>query len=239
MHKRKRLDEEPFSHLRELRKERERERRRLRLIKGLEQGIKTVNPNLYHLYRDQTFFRYNVVLTRDDEESGIQGERYILMIHESNAKPHLYWFVAKYYRRKGDTQAKVYRPSRSPGVFAREFAQFERFFLLKTGVPWAQRLIQFAAAGAGAAGKNTKDTKEGDDDRNGKTGRLFDYAPPRGGKPVGWVPPEFMPADDESVDGAAADETEEEVTAEDEEHEAAVRDQSLVGGAGAIMMDAE
>lgn len=98
MHRRKRLDEEPFSHLRTLKKEREKERRRVRFIKGLEQGVKMVNPSehffrsagwdrimadkvdLYHLYRDQTFFQYNVLLARDDEENGIQGERYILAV---------------------------------------------------------------------------------------------------------------------------------------------------------------
>jgi hypothetical protein len=46
MHRRKRLDEEPFSHLRALKKEREREKRRVRGIKGLEQAVRTVNPSL-------------------------------------------------------------------------------------------------------------------------------------------------------------------------------------------------
>ena len=36
--------------------------------------------DLYRIYRDQTFFRYAVVITRDDEENGIVGERYILMV---------------------------------------------------------------------------------------------------------------------------------------------------------------
>lgn len=45
MHARKRLPEEPFSHLRALKKERERERRQLRLLKGLEQGERTINPS--------------------------------------------------------------------------------------------------------------------------------------------------------------------------------------------------
>jgi hypothetical protein len=36
--------------------------------------------DLYHLYRDHTFFQYEVVITRDDEEAGIQGERYVMSV---------------------------------------------------------------------------------------------------------------------------------------------------------------
>ncbi|KAH6841105.1 hypothetical protein B0I37DRAFT_357920 [Chaetomium sp. MPI-CAGE-AT-0009] len=172
MLKGKRLDEEPYSHLRALKRERARERKRLMVIKGLEKAVKEVNPNLYHLYRDHTFFQYEVVMTRDNEEARIQGERYILSIFESNnAKPRLYWFVAKYYKKKGDTQAKIHRPSHAPGMFAREFALFQSFFRNKTGIPWAQRLVKTATT----------------------IKRVFQYQPPIGGKPVGWVPAEYVP----------------------------------------------
>lgn len=77
-------------------------------------------------------------------------------MHESNAKPHLYWFVAKYYKKKGDTQAKIHRPSDAPGLFCREFALFQFLFQIKTGIPWAQRLVR--------AGTTDK--------------RLFRYLPP-------------------------------------------------------------
>ncbi|KAH6627648.1 hypothetical protein F5144DRAFT_514315 [Chaetomium tenue] len=128
--------------------------------------------DLYHLYRDRTFFQYEAVLTRDDEDAGIQGERYILSIFESNnANPHLYWFVVKYYKKKGDTLAKIHRPSHSPGIFSREFALFRSFFRMKTGIPWMQRLVK-----AGATGN-----------------RVFQYQPPIGGKPVGWAPKEYIP----------------------------------------------
>ncbi|KAL2155869.1 hypothetical protein VTH82DRAFT_611 [Thermothelomyces myriococcoides] len=164
MFKGRRLDEEPYSHSRALRRERERERRRLMVIKGLEKAVKEVNPQLYHLYRDHTFFQYQVVITRDNEEAGIQGERYILSIFESNnSRPHMYWFLAKYYKKKSDTQPKIYRPSHAPGVLAREFALFESFFRIKTGIPWAQRLV-----------------KAGNTDKT-----YFRYQPPTGGKPVG------------------------------------------------------
>ncbi|KAK4151764.1 hypothetical protein C8A00DRAFT_35574 [Chaetomidium leptoderma] len=178
----RRLPEEPYSHLRALRRERERERKRLMVVKGLEKAVKEVNPNFYHLYRDHTFFQYEVVMTRDDEEAGIQGERYVLS--SNNAKPRLYWFMAKFYKKKGDAQPKIYRPSHAPGVFAREFALFESFFQIKTGIPWTQRLVK-----AGTAEKS-----------------LFQYQPPTGGKPVGWVPVEYIPADVPDVpDVAMAD----------------------------------
>ncbi|KAK4115028.1 hypothetical protein N656DRAFT_694761, partial [Canariomyces notabilis] len=160
----KRLPEEPYSFVRTLKQQREKERRRMMVIKGLEQAEKGVNPNFYHVYFDHTFFRYEIVLTRGDEELGTQGERYILMIHESNAKPHLYWFVIKYYKKKGDPQPKIHRPSGSPGLFSREFGLFEDFFHKKTGIPWVQRLIK--------AGTTIDKA-------------LFQYAPPTGGKPVG------------------------------------------------------
>lgn len=54
----------------------------------------------------------------------------------------MYWFLAKYYKKKNDTQPKIYRPSHAPGVLAREFALFESFFRIKTGIPWAQRLVK-------------------------------------------------------------------------------------------------
>ncbi|KAK4034920.1 hypothetical protein C8A01DRAFT_18363 [Parachaetomium inaequale] len=174
MLKQKRLDEEPYSHLRALKRERERERKRLMVIKGLEKAVKEVNPNLYHLYRDHTFFQYEVVMTRDDEGAGIQGERYVMSIFESNnAKPRLYWFIARFFKKKGDTLAKIHRPSHAPGVFAREFDLFEKFFQKKTGVPWAQRLVR----------AGTTDNS------------CFQYQPPTGGKPVGWVPAEYIPAE--------------------------------------------
>ena len=36
--------------------------------------------DLYHLYRDHTFFQYEVVMTRDDQAAGIQGERYVMSV---------------------------------------------------------------------------------------------------------------------------------------------------------------
>lgn len=49
--------------------------------------------------------------------------------------------MAKYYKRRGDSQPKFYRQSDAPGLFMQEFAHFENFFYKKTGVPWEQRLV--------------------------------------------------------------------------------------------------
>ncbi|KAL2271880.1 hypothetical protein VTJ83DRAFT_1251 [Remersonia thermophila] len=169
----KRLPTELYSHRRALERERQKERMRLRYEKGIERGVKEVNPNLYHLYRDDTFFQYEVTITRDDETLGIPGERYVLSIWESNnPSPHMYWFVAKFYKKKGDPQPKIHRPSIAAGMLCRELALFESFFHLKTGIPWMQRLVK-----AGTTPRS-----------------YFQYRPPAGGKPVGYVPPEFMPA---------------------------------------------
>lgn len=45
MFAKRRLPEEPYSHLRALKRERERERMRLRVIKGLEKAVREVNPS--------------------------------------------------------------------------------------------------------------------------------------------------------------------------------------------------
>jgi len=47
MHMRKRLPEEPFSHVATLKKQRERERRRVKLKKGLEEGKRAVNTSKF------------------------------------------------------------------------------------------------------------------------------------------------------------------------------------------------
>ncbi|KAK4106743.1 hypothetical protein N658DRAFT_520225 [Parathielavia hyrcaniae] len=177
MLKKKRQPEHDFSHVEQLKRERNREQKALMAIKGLEKAEKEVDPNFYHLHRDHTFFQYEVALTRRvwvAKEGVFQEERHLLSLYESNTgKPHLYWFVAKFYKKKGDSPSGFHRPSHAPGVFAREFAHFEYFFQEKAGIPWAERLVK-----AGTAGKDR-----------------FQYQPPTGGKPVGWAPAQYIPAE--------------------------------------------
>lgn len=56
--------------------------------------------------------------------------------------PHLYFFAAKLYKKKGDAQPNYWKPSESPQSFWTEYNKFKDFFKLKTGVDWDQRLIE-------------------------------------------------------------------------------------------------
>ncbi|KAK5653095.1 hypothetical protein OQA88_9193 [Cercophora sp. LCS_1] len=172
MTKKRRLPEKGYALDTELKKERAKKKAETRHQRGIEQAVRAVNSNLYHHYHDSTFFRYEVTISKED------GARYVMSLYESNAKPHLYWFVAKFYKRKGDSQPHFYRPSATPQLFKREFTEFETFFYKKTGVKWEQRLVR--PAGMGPVGR-----------------LFFRYEIPKGGKPVGYVPEKFMPIEEE------------------------------------------
>ncbi|KAK4242411.1 hypothetical protein C8A03DRAFT_29342 [Achaetomium macrosporum] len=196
MLKGKRLDEKPYSHLEVLKRERQRERKRMLVVKGLEKAVREANPSFYHIYCDHTFFRYEVVLTKDDESAGIQGQRYILTLHESNnTQPYLYWFVARFYKEKGDTQAKIYRPSHAPGVFAREFALFESFFHKKTGVPWEERLMKAGTTDKSFFQYQLPVSVLASEEVDERQQAYFNMNVQTGGKPVGWVPAEYIPGE--------------------------------------------
>ncbi|KAK4232155.1 hypothetical protein QBC38DRAFT_523403 [Podospora fimiseda] len=169
-----------------LKEEREKERRLKEVAKGSELAERAVNTNFFHVYYDQTHFRYELEITReceatdDENEQIVAGDRekYTLTIYESHALPNLYFFLAKFSKSKHDAQPKYYRPSESPGLFWQEFSLFESFFQIKTGVPWNHRLLS----------KST-----------GSAGGYFQYLVPTGGKPVGWVPTECIPKEGQEV----------------------------------------
>ncbi|KAK0646674.1 hypothetical protein B0T16DRAFT_328323 [Cercophora newfieldiana] len=132
----RRLKEKGFELGEVVRREREVERRRVRVERGVEEGMRGVDPNLFGVYCDSTFFRYEVTIVNSE------AARYEMTLYQSKTpNPHLYWFAAKYYQRKGDPSPKYYRPSPTSGLFWREFVHFETFFLKKTGVPWEKRLL--------------------------------------------------------------------------------------------------
>ncbi|KAI1640218.1 hypothetical protein F4809DRAFT_665591 [Biscogniauxia mediterranea] len=160
---RRRLPERPYSLRRAQREEDARRRRRERARRGIEMSEKSVDPNCYHVYRDATFFEYNITLTRDDEASGNVGQKYILTLWESNAKPHLYHFVAKFLKRPGSAPC-YFRPSDSPRKLAHELALFKDFFRRRTGLLWDDRVR-----------------------RAGTKPQRFQYTPPTGGKPIGLI----------------------------------------------------
>ncbi|OIW34020.1 hypothetical protein CONLIGDRAFT_205965 [Coniochaeta ligniaria NRRL 30616] len=148
-----------------LKNERAKELQDAKIAKGHELADRFVNTNLYHVYADGSNFFYEVTLTRDDTEAGWQGQKYILYLFESNAKPHLYRFAAKFYQKPRDSQPKFYRPSETPQSFWTEYDKFKAFFLKKTGIEWDERLVQISLDES-----------------------LFQYKAPTGGKPVGYVP---------------------------------------------------
>ncbi|ODA81176.1 hypothetical protein RJ55_04140 [Drechmeria coniospora] len=136
----KKLPENEYSMKRMLAKQNATEREKARLERGRRHGDKFVNTNLYHTYVDRAHFSYQVDLYRHDEATG-DTERYTLSLWESNAKPHLYWFTAKYLRRKGDSQPSYHRESRWPGKWREEMGRFMRFFQIKTKLEWEDRVL--------------------------------------------------------------------------------------------------
>ncbi|KJZ72856.1 hypothetical protein HIM_07800 [Hirsutella minnesotensis 3608] len=138
------------------------QRERARIERGIREGDKFVNTNFYHIYRDRELFPYQVDIVRETE-SGEPKERFTLCLWESNAKPHLYWFTAKFLKRKGDSRPKYHRWSCCSGKWRREMDHFMHFFRLKTGIEWQDRVLL------------EKTTPKS----------FFQYTPPTGGKPVG------------------------------------------------------
>ncbi|PON26328.1 hypothetical protein TGAM01_v204804 [Trichoderma gamsii] len=134
-----------------------------RIEKGKREGERAVNTNLFHIYIDREFFSYQIDINRDDDEKGELGQRYTLYLWESNAKPHLYWFTAKFMKKKGDSQPSFHRPSPCSGPWRREMDLFMDFFRIKTGIEWQDRVL----------GQKTMPKS------------FFQYSPPIGGKPVG------------------------------------------------------
>ncbi|KAK1242587.1 hypothetical protein MKX08_005399 [Trichoderma sp. CBMAI-0020] len=125
--------------------------------------VKPTSLDLFHIYIDREFFFYQIDITRDDDEKGELGQRYTLYLWESNAKPHLYWFTAKYMKKKGDSQPSFHRPSPCSGPWRREMDLFVGFFRIKTGIEWQDRVLR----------------------QKTMPSSFFQYSPPTGGKPVG------------------------------------------------------
>ncbi|KAM5359094.1 hypothetical protein ACJZ2D_014737 [Fusarium nematophilum] len=144
-------------------KHKAKKREQARIEKGKRDGEKFVNTNFYHIYTDRSNFDYQISITRDDEDTGEMGQRYTLCLWESNASPHLYWFTAKFLKRRGDSQPSYHRPSSCPGKWRAEFDKFQDFFQIKTGINWEDRVTLAMT----------------------KPSPYFQYAPPEDGSPVG------------------------------------------------------
>lgn len=64
-----------------------------------------------------------------------------IKLFESTARPPLFLFAAKYFRRNGDAHPAYFRPSDCSGLFDDEFGHFRRFFHAKTGIQWEDRVV--------------------------------------------------------------------------------------------------
>ncbi|PTB74256.1 hypothetical protein M440DRAFT_1380964 [Trichoderma longibrachiatum ATCC 18648] len=159
----KKLPEREYSMRNILAKQNAVKREQARIERGKREGERAVNTNLFHIYTDRAFFSYQIDITRDDTKTGDLGQRYTLYLWESNAKPHLYWFAAKFIKKKGASQPSFHRPSPCSGPWRREMDLFMDFFRIKTGIEWQDRVI----------GQGTMSSS------------YFQYSPPTGGKPVG------------------------------------------------------
>ncbi|TQW00388.1 anthranilate synthase component II [Cordyceps javanica] len=137
----RRLPEWEYSMRNIVAKERAEKREKNRQESGRREGERGVNPTLFHVYQDREFFRYQIDLTRNKSDDGEFGQRYTLTLWESNAKPHLYWFTAKFMRRKGDLHAGYHRPSSCSGKWRHEMDLFKNFFRIKTGIEWQDRVL--------------------------------------------------------------------------------------------------
>ncbi|KAG4282848.1 hypothetical protein FPRO06_09521 [Fusarium proliferatum] len=161
--KNKKLPEADYSMRSLIAKENAKKREKARIEKGIRNGEKFVNTNRFHLYRDRLNFVYEVDLTRDNEFTGEFGQKYTLCLWESNAKPHLYWFTAKFLKQKGSSQPMYHRPSPHEGKWRVEMELFMDFFKKKTGIAWEDR-VSLAQT---------------------MPSSYFQYEPPSRGKPIG------------------------------------------------------
>ncbi|KAK2928517.1 BRCT domain superfamily [Fusarium oxysporum f. sp. vasinfectum] len=138
--KNKKLPEADYSMRSLVAKENAKKREKARIEKGKRNAEKFVNTNLFHLYRDRLNFVYQVDITRDNEFTGEFGQKYSLCLWESNAKPHLYWFTAKFLKHKGSAQPVYHRPSPHEGKWRAQMGLFVDFFKKKTGIDWQDRV---------------------------------------------------------------------------------------------------
>ncbi|KAF9777016.1 hypothetical protein IL306_004722 [Fusarium sp. DS 682] len=161
--KNKKLPEADYSMRSLIAKQNAKKREKARIEKGKKNAEKFINTYLFHLYRDRLNFVYQVDITRDNEFTGEFGQRYTLCLWESNAKPHLYWFTAKFLKHKGSSQPSYHRPSPHQGKWRAEMELFMDFFKKKTGIDWQDR-VSLAHT---------------------MPSSYFQYEPPSKGKPIG------------------------------------------------------
>ncbi|KAI1132937.1 hypothetical protein F5Y10DRAFT_291036 [Nemania abortiva] len=123
-----------------------------------------VDERFWHIYRDSTYFEYQIQLKRNDEESGNIGEKHLLTLWESNAKPYNYRCTTL-FTKKSKNKGSRYPLNEAPVDFDTAFRTFKAFFKKRTSIAWDDRIEKMGSTGP----------------------ECFQYQPPGGGKPVGLV----------------------------------------------------
>ncbi|KAI0448054.1 hypothetical protein F4803DRAFT_5541 [Xylaria telfairii] len=124
-----------------------------------------VDEGFWHVYSDSTYFQYQIQLKRDDKESGNVGEKYLLTLWESNAKPYNYQCTVLFTKKGSRSKSSRCPPDGTPVNLKTGLKAFERLFRKKTGIEWNDRIEKMGTMGL----------------------EHFQYQPPSGGKPVGLI----------------------------------------------------
>ncbi|KAI0535197.1 hypothetical protein GGR58DRAFT_519557 [Xylaria digitata] len=145
-------------------KQEQKKRRQVEKIEKMSKNAdKYVDERFWHVYRDGTHFEYQIQLTRNDEESGNVGEKHLVTLWESNAKPHNYMCTTLFTKPK--RKANRCAIFDSPVGLDMALKKFKSFFRKKAHISWDDRV-----------------------EMKGTTGpEHFQYEPPSGGKPVGLI----------------------------------------------------
>ncbi|KAI0550207.1 hypothetical protein F4679DRAFT_594842 [Xylaria curta] len=162
INKQKRLKTLPYQLDEEARQE-EAKKRRIQMMEAYSKNaVDYVDERYWHVYRDCTNFQYQVQLKRDDKESGNIGEKHLLTLWESNAKPSNYQCTTL-FTKKSKNKASRYPLNETPVDLKTGLKTFETFFRKKTSIKWEDRIEKMGTTGP----------------------EHFQYQPPSGGKPVG------------------------------------------------------
>ncbi|KAI0870256.1 hypothetical protein GGS24DRAFT_114144 [Hypoxylon argillaceum] len=158
-----------------------------------------VDERFWHVYRDCTYFEYQIQLKRNDEESGNVGEKHLLTLWQSNAKPYNYQCTTL-FTKKSKNRAFRDTLNKTPVDFITAFESFQNFFMKKTGIAWDDRIEKMGSTGPD----------------------YFQYQPPSGGKPLGLIngrPASIFDSGGDSSHINASDQIEEEEVAEEAQHD--------------------
>lgn len=159
---------------------------------------------LYHLYKDQTGFKYDVKITheyepdkvdkRNREKPAPEGKvgqkriaKWTLKLFESNAKPVTYKFGATYH--KPGQKNMHYTDNLDDADFCVKFKQFKQFFQKKTGINWDKRLDGIIVRSLENATKEGLFKDQGRTEADDKP--VFKYTPPHSDQPHGEMPKDW------------------------------------------------